>query len=391
MFFRILILCVFTFLLGCGQKDEAVKLSTAGTNANSAVPAKPISLTTYSVMDSARLNEFFELDEWWRKIDKEFNAKIDKVLNDVRKMKNNERNNDGKEISYKVCFSNIDGFVVKHPCSLDSSLLVSIVKKLNFSNSAKALKIEIDFIAYSNSDEYANYSEMYLNEDGSIETSCMSKDGKKCNDLYAQVSVYKKLFPENVLAGLVTDWPRSQFDIRIDESTFTKNFKIDDFLSSIYEERLEPRYHMPQRKHQMNQKDSLIPFEMCYENGIAIPCNLAQRDRSRIKNAIEKKGDTLVAVTYQRCFMWNDFALDGMSSKHYCNSKDEKHCSELSALVRRNDNATPNYGWLILYRFDLKDFSYTIEELGHGDPMWTNYNELYKKGGTYIGREKNRH
>ena len=391
MFFRILILCVFTFLLGCGQKDEAVKLSTAGTNANSAAPAKPISLTTYSVMDSTRLNEFFELDEWWRKIDKEFNAKIDKVLNDVRKMKNNERNNDGKEISYKVCFSNIDGFVVKHPCSLDSALLVSIAKKLNFSDSAKALKIEIDFIAYSNSDEFANYSEMYLNEDGSIETSCMSKDGKKCNDLYAQVSVYKKLFPENVLAGLVTDWPRSQFDIRIDESTFTKNFKIDDFLSSIYEERLEPRHHMPQRKHQMNQKDSLIPFEMCYENGIAIPCNLAQRDRSRIKNAIEKERDTLVAVTYQRCFMWNDFALDGMSSKHYCNSKDGKHCSELSALVRRNDNATPNYGWLILYRFDLKDFSYTIEELGHGDPMWTNYNELYKKGGTYIGREKKHH
>ena len=391
MIFRILILCVFTFLLGCEQKDETVKLSTAGTNANSAAPAKPISLTTYSVMDSARLNEFFELDEWWRKIDKEFNAKIDKVLNDVRKMKNNERNNDGKEISYKVCFSNIDGFVVKHPCSLDSALLVNIVKKLNFSDSAKALKIEIDFIAYSNSNEYANYSEMYLNEDGSIETSCLSKDGKKCNDLYAQVSVYKKLFPENVLAGLVTDWPRSQFDIRIDESTFTKNFKIDDFLSSIYEERLEPRYHMPQRKHQMNQKDSLIPFKMCYENGIAIPCNLAQRDRSRIKNAIEKEGDTLVAVTYQRCFMWNDFALDGMSSKHYCNSKDGKHCSELSALVRRNDNATPNYGWLILYRFDLKDFSYTIEELGHSDPMWTNYNELYKKGGTYIGREKNHH
>ena len=391
MFFRILILCVFTFLLGCGQKDEAVKLSTADTKANSAAPAKPVSLTTYSVMDSARLNEFFELDEWWRKIDKEFNAKIDKVLNDVRKMKNNERNNDGKEISYKVCFSNIDGFVVKHPCSLDSSLLVNIVKKLNFSDSAKALKIEIDFIAYSNSDEYADYSEMYLNEDGSIETSCSSKDGKKCDDLYAHVSVYKKIFPENVLAGLVTDWPRSPFDIRIDESTFTKNFKTDDFLSSIYEERLEPRYHMPQCKHQMNQKDSLIPFEMCYENGIATPCNLAQRDRSRIKNAIEKEGDTLVAVTYQRCFMWNDFALDGMSSKHYCNSKDGKHCSELSALVRRNDNATPNYGWLILYRFDLKDFSYTIEELGHCDPMWTNYNELYKKGDTYIGREKNRH
>ena len=377
MNFKILAICVFMFLIGCGQKDAA--------------PAKPVSLTTYSVMDSARLNEFFELigknEKFMAEIkeNQKFIALIDKILSTYT---DHKLDTTSKEIFYRVCFSNVDGFVVKHPCSLDSVLLVNIVKKLNFSDSAKALKIEIDFIAYSNSDEYANYSKMYLNEDGSIETSCLSKDGKKCNDLYAQVSVYKKLFPENVLAGLVTDWPRSQFDIRIDESTFTKNFKIDDFLSSIYEERLESRYHMPQRKHQMNQKDSLIPFEMCYENGIAIPCNLAQRDRSRIKNAIEKEGDTLVAVTYQRCFMVNDFALEGMSSKHYCNSKDGKHCSELSALVRRNDNATTNYSWLILYRFDLKDFSYTIEELGHCDPMWTNYNELYKKDGTYIGREK---
>lgn len=394
MIFRILILCVFTFLLGCEQKDETVKLSTAGTNANSAAPAKPVSLTTYSVMDSARLSEFFELDDENEK----YAARIRKVLQDVKKIPvkfnyaENKLDTMDKEIFYKVCFSDVDGFVVKHPCSLDSSLLVNVVKKLNYSDSAKALKIEIDFIAYSNSDEFANYSEMYLNEDGSIETSCSSKDGKKCDDLYAHVSVYKKIFPENVLAELSPNRHREQFNIHIDESNFTENFKINDFLSSIYEERLERRYHMPQRKHQMNQKDSLIPFEMCYEKGIAIPCNLTKRDRSRIKNAIEKEGDTLVAVTYQRCFMMNDFVLDGMSSKHYCNSKDGKHCSELSALVRRNDNATPNYGWLILYRFDLKDFSYTVEELSHGDPMWIDYDELYhKKDGTYIGREKNRH
>lgn len=396
MLFRVLILGVLMVLAGCGQKGDAIdqKVTTAELSAamvaKNTLPVKPVSVTTYSEMDSAFLNYFFEMDN---RNDK-YAARIRKVLQDVKKIPvkfdyaENKLDTIDKEIFYRVCFSDVDGFVVKHPCSLDSSLLVNVVKKLNFSDSAKALKIEIDFIAYSNSNEFANYSEMYLNEDGSIETSCMSKDGKKCNDLYAQVSVYKKLFPENVLVGLVTDWPRSQFDIRIDESTFTKNFKIDDFLSSIYEERLEPRYHMPQRKHQMNQKDSLIPFEMCYENGIAIPCNLAQRDRSRIKNAIEKEGDTLVTVTYQRCFMVNDFALDGMSNKHYCNSKDGKHCSELSALVRRNDNATPNYGWLILYRFDLKDFSYTIEELSHGDPIWIDYDELYKKDGTYIGRER---
>lgn len=377
MIFRILFLCLCTLLAGCGPKDENAKSLIA----NSAATAKQVSLTTYSVMDSARLNEFFELDEWWRKIDKEFNAKIDKVLNDVRKMKNNERNNDDKEISYKVCFSNIDGFVVKHPCSLDSALLVNIVKKLNFSDSAKALKIEIDFIAYSNSDEFANYSEMYLNEDGSIETSCLSKDGKKCNDLYAQVSVYKKLFPENVLAGLVTDWPRSQFNIRIDESNFAEKFKIDDFLSSIYEVRLERRY-------QMEKTESLISFEMCYENGFAIPCGITNETSSHIKKAIEKEGDTLVAVTYQRCYMMKDFALDGMSSKHFCNSKDGAHCSELFALVRRNNNAEVKRDILVLYRFDLKDFSYTIEELSHGDPMWIRYNELHKKDGTYVGHEK---
>ena len=379
MIFRILFLCLCTLLAGCGPKDENAKSSIA----NSAATAKQVSLTTYSVMDSVSLGKFFELN------DKNgiYSERIRKVLEDVDKLaikvydSNDKLDTLNHEIFYRVCFSNIDGFVVKHPCSLDSALLVSIAKKLNFSDSAKALKIEIDFIAYSNSDEYANYSKMYLNEDGSIETSCLSKDGKKCNDLYALVSVYKKLFPENVLAGLVTDWPRSQFDIRIDESNFAEKFKIDDFLSSIYEVRLERRY-------QMEKTESLISFEMCYENGFAIPCGITNETRSHIKKAIEKEGDTLVAVTYQRCYMMKDFALDGMSSKHFCNSKDGAHCSELFALVRRNNNAEVKRDILVLYRFDLNDFSYTIEELSHGDPMWIRYNELHKKDGTYVGHEK---
>ena len=382
MIFRILFLCLCTLLAGCGPKDENAKSSIA----NSAATAKQVSLTTYSVMDSVSLDKFFEL------IDTNgiYSERIRKVLEDVDKLaiKVNDSNDKldtlNHKIFYRVCFSDIDGFVVKHPCSLDSALLVSIAKKLNFSDSVKAFKVELDFISYSTSSEFADYSGMYLNDDGTIESSCLSKDGKKCNDLYAQVSVYKKLFPENVLAGLVTDWPRSQFDIRIDESTFTKNFKIDDFLSSIYEVRLERRY-------QMGQKDSLIPFEMCYKNGLAIPCGITNETSSHIKNAIEKERDTLVAVTYQRCFMVNDFALDGMSNKHYCNSKDGAHCSELFALVRRNDNAEVKRGSLVLYRFDLNDFSYTVEELSHGDPMWIRYNELHKKDGTYVGHEKRRH
>jgi len=379
MLFRILFLCLFMLLAGCGLKDENAKSSIA----NSVATAKPISLTTYSVMDSVNLGKFFELND---KNDI-YSARIRKVLEDVDKIaiKDNDSNDKldtlNHEIFYRVCFSDIDGFVVKHPCSLDSALLVSIAKKLNFNDSEKALKVELDFISYSTSSEFADYSGMFLNDDNTIESSCLSKDGKKCNDLYALVTVSKKLFHENVLTEFAPNWPREQFDVHIDESNFAEKFNIDDFLSSIYEVRLERRY-------QMGQKDSLIPFEMCYKNGLAIPCGITNETSSHIKNAIEKERDTLVAVTYQRCFMMNDFALDGMSSKHFCNSKDGAHCSELFALVRRNNNAEVKRDILVLYRFDLKDFSYTIEELSHGDPMWIRYNELHKKDGTYVGHEK---
>ena len=379
MIFRILFLCLCTLLAGCGPKDENAKSLIA----NSVATAKPVSLTTYSVMDSVSLGKFFELND---KNDI-YSARIRKILEDVDKIaiKVNDSNDKldtlNHEIFYRVCFSDIDGFVVKHPCSLDSALLVSIAKKLNFSDFVKALKIELDFISYSTSSEFANYSGMHLNDDGTIESSCLSKDGKKCNDLYALVTVSKKLFHENVLTGFDPNWPREQFDVHFDESNFAEKFKIDDFLSSIYEVRLERRY-------QIEKTDSLIPFEMCYENGFAIPCNLPENFRSQIKTTVEKEGDTLVAVTHQRCYMMKDFALDGMSSKHFCNSKDGAHCSELFALVRRNDNAEVKRDILVLYRFDLNDFSYTVEELSHGDPMWIRYNELHKKDGTYVGHEK---
>ena len=379
MIFRILFLCLCTLLAGCGPKDENAKSSIA----NNVATAKPVSLTTYSVMDSVSLGKFFELND---KNDI-YSARIRKVLEDVDKLaiKVNDSNDKldtlNHEIFYRVCFSDIDGFVVKHPCSLDSALLVSIAKKLNFSDSVKALKVELDFISYSTSSEFADYSGMYLNDDGTIESSCLSKDAKKCNDLYALVTVSKKLFHENALTEFAPNWPREQFDVHIDESNFAERFKIDDFLSSIYKERLE-------RKYQMEKTESLISFEMCYENGFAIPCGITNETSSHIKKAIEKERDTLIAVTYQRCFTTNDFALDGMSSKHFCNSKDGAHCSELFALVRRNNNAEVKRDILVLYRFDLKDFSYTIEELSHGDPMWIRYNELHKKDGTYVGHEK---
>ena len=117
MLFRILVFFVIVLLVGCGQKSEPVSKNTASANA---VFSGPVSLKTYSVMDSTRLNDFFDLDNAWSV----FSSEIDKVLKDVRKLTVREN----QQIYYKVCFSDVDGFVLRHPCSLDSSLLVSLVQ-----------------------------------------------------------------------------------------------------------------------------------------------------------------------------------------------------------------------------------------------------------------------
>ncbi|MBQ5465344.1 MAG: hypothetical protein IIT53_15365, partial [Fibrobacter sp.] len=121
------------------------------------------------------------------------------------------------------------------------------------------------------------------------------------------------------------------------------------------------------------------------------PCDLSKKAYFRVKKLVENEGDTLVAVTYQKSLMIDDFALGGVSSKHFCVSQDGKRCSELYALVRRNDNAEDKKGFLVLYRFDLKDFSFVVDELEHADHlMLVDYNSLLKKDGTYIGRVKKR-
>ncbi len=378
MLFRILFFFVIVLLVGCGQKSEPVSKNTASANA---VFSGPVSLKTYSVMDSTRLNDFFDLDNAWSVFrNRKFSSEIDKVLKDVRKLTVREN----QQIYYKVCFSDVDGFVLRHPCSLDSSLLVSLVKKLNYNDSLKGVKVKVDFMAYSESDEYAEYSEIYLNEDGSLESECLAKDGLECDNLYVHVSVSKKLFPENVLAELLVAWPTNGMDVRIEESDVIDKYRIEDVFSSIYETRLASRFIK-------ENESSIIPFEMCYANGFAIPCDLSKKAYFRVKKLVENEGDTLVAVTYQKSLMIDDFALGGVSSKHFCVSQDGKRCSELYALVRRNDNAEDKKGFLVLYRFDLKDFSFVVDELDHADHlMVVDYNSLLKKDGTYIGRVKKR-
>ena len=369
-------------LAGCGQQAETADTKTKPVQTSAELP---VSFKTYSVMDSANLEKFFEFDEKYTMFSKE----ITKVLDDIEllfgKRDSSDKLNSGKQIYYKVCYSDIDGFTIRHPCSLDSTLLVNIVRKFNYADSLKGIKVKPDLIAYSKSSDFLESSKMFLNEDGSIESMCSSKDGKTCDDLFVKASVSKKFFPDIALPNdtnhleWISPWP---FKERIDESFFIEKFEIDSFLTSSNERLVERMYRKEER-------NSIIPFEMCYEDGFAKPCGLTEELYSRVKESMEQKNFKIVAVTFQRTLTVNEFAYGAMSSKHFCKSKDGSRCSELYALVYRHYAAEDIYGsFFALYRFDLNDFTFIQEDLGHGDFLNKSEHDLYRKDGTFVAREK---
>ena len=232
MLYRVLVLLILAVLAGCGQQAE-----TADTKKKPAqMPAEPpVSFKTYSVMDSANLEKFFEFDEKKTMYSKE----IQKVLDDIELLFGKRDSSDildsNKQIYYKVCYSDVEGFTIRHPCSLDSTLLVNIVRKFNYVDSLRGIKVKLDLIAYSKSSDFLESSKMYLNEDGSIESMCSSKDGQKCDSLFVAASVSKKLFPDNAFPEgsnhLVWTAPKL-FSESIDESSFVEKFEILGFCDS---------------------------------------------------------------------------------------------------------------------------------------------------------------
>lgn len=373
---------VLMFLIGCREQAE-----TAGKKAEPVqTPAEPpVSFKTYSVMDSANLEKFFEFDEKYTMFSKE----ITKVIDDIERLSGKRYSSDildiRKQIYYKVCYSDVDGFMIRHPCSLDSTLLVNIVRKFNYADSLKGVKVKLDLIAYSKSSDFLESSKMYLNEDGSIESMCSSKDGQKCDSLFVAAAVSKKLFPDIPFpeGGNYLVWTApKQFKESIDKSSFVEKFEIDSFLTSRNEWLIERRYRKEER-------NSIIPFEMCYEDGFAKPCGISEELYSRVKESMERNNFKIVAVTFQRTLTVNEFAYGGMSSKHFCKSNDGSRCSELYALVYRHHDVKDLHGsFFALYRFDLNDFTFIQEDLGHEDLMPESEHDLYRKDGTFVAREK---
>ena len=382
MLYRVLVLLILAVLAGCGQQAE-----TADTKKKPVqMPAEPpVSFKTYSVMDSANLEKFFEFDEKKTMYSKE----IQKVLDDIELLFGKRDSSDildsSKQIYYKVCYSDVDSFTVRHPCSLDSTLLVNIVRKFNYVDSLKGIKVKLDLIAYSKSSDFLESSKMYLNEDGSIESMCSSKDGQKCDSLFVAAAVSKKLFPDIAFPEgsnhLVWTAPKL-FSESIDESSFVEKFEIDSFLTS-------PNEFLVERRYRKEERNSIIPFEMCYEDGFAKPCGLSKKVYSRVKESMKRNNFKIVAATFQRALTIRQFAIGGISSKHFCKSNDGSQCSELYVLVDRDYDEEDMYGsFFALYRFDLKDFTFIQEDLGHEDMMPESEHDLYRKDGTFVAREK---
>ncbi|OWV26438.1 hypothetical protein B7988_06130 [Fibrobacter sp. UWB1] len=215
----------------------------------------------------------------------------------------------------------------------------------------------------------AGFSHLYQNEDGSYDAICASKDSVKCDFLYANVVVSKKMKPS------AKYWPR-KYDFLIGEDFGAKD-ELSALLDSVYEKEIYVKESV---------RDSLIAFDMCYKDGFAEPCVMDSAVVEHVRKVIEKRLDTLVSFTYQYgSWSAEQFFAGSVSRKHQCYSKDGIHCSELIALVRWNiKNWQIDTYSLGTCRFDLENLSYSCQDVLGSDVIRHDGLSIYKKDGTFV-------
>ena len=110
---------------------------------------------------------------------------------------------------------------------------------------------------------------------------------------------------------------------------------------------------------QKEEKTS-IPFEMCYKDGLATPCDVDSEIVDSIKKIVERQGDTLLAYTYQPYSQTvMEFFWGAVSNQHRCFSSDGTKCDELYALVSwSSKKRKPGTSAEGTYHFFLDDFFY---------------------------------
>ena len=277
-----------------------------------------------------------------------------------------------KALLYKACSTSVEGENLWYPCDLDTSLLVRILKNFNSRDSVKDLETRVNHISYANmvlNSGAAGFSHLYQNEDGSYDAICASKDSVKCDFLYANVVVSKKMKPS------AKYWPK-KYDFLIGEDFGAKD-ELSALLDSVYEKEIYVKE---------SARDSLIDFDMCYKDGFAEPCVMDSAVVEHVRKVIKRRLDTLVSFTYQYGSWYTDqFFAGSVSSKHQCYSKDGIHCSELIALVRWNiKNWQIDTYSLGTCRFDLENLSYSCQDVLGSDVIRHDGLSIYKKDGTFV-------
>lgn len=281
-----------------------------------------------------------------------------------------------KALLYKVCSMKVDGEDLWFPCDLDSTRLASLLENLNTRDSVKAMETRVVRISYATEvlkyKEIPVFSDIYVNDDGSNEALCASADGVTCDFLYAYVAISKKMpWDEN--------WPSKKFYYPVGEKNDEEN-ELSLMLDLIYADKLIMASYQ--------SEPSLIPFEMCYKNGIAEPCDLDSVVVDSVQKIVEDRGDTLRAISYQAgSLAGKQFFIGAISNKHQCVSQDGEHCSELFALVRWNEKNWPIETYSMgTYRFDLNKMTFEINQILASDFFRYEGLLVLKKDGTFVSK-----
>ena len=280
-----------------------------------------------------------------------------------------------KAILYSVCSTNED--TVLYPCSLAPASLARILEKMNYKDTLKALKIRVNYLVYSSRrfvyEGYVvpSFSPLYSDDDRSYESICSSSDGKDCDFLYANISVYKKMYPDR-------DWVQQRGFIPIEMSALADSVTIDSLINTSLESKF---VHSIQKEGKTS-----IPFEMCYKDGLATPCDVDSEIVDSIKKIVERQGDTLWAYTYQPYSQTvMEFFWGAVSNQHRCLSSDGTKCDELYALVSwSSKKRKPGTSAEGTYHFFLDDFYYEEYHKIVSDVNMHDGLSIYRKDGTFV-------
>lgn len=292
-----------------------------------------------------------------------------------------------KLLQYDFCENNDYGYIFRYPCDIDSSHMNTILNKIAYVDSIKGLKINVQslYFPFYTYDRSVSQNEglssgtinrydpqkagILINKDGSMTSECGSLSEEKCTYLFAEVSVSK------IVSGRI--YYSEVLNIYIDSLFVSSNypeFILNELAESWWSEEWKKNEIM------LNAHKDEIPYNLCWDGEMSIPCDLDSRIKDKIVSFSKKIGE-LKLITQTT---GGNFYADASARVHLCKSSDRKTCDEIRFLV---DDGTTFHA----YQYTYKDgFITEIDTRNFVDNFrntWTYFDEsgqmvkLYDYGG----------